>query len=86
MVSASTIETKFNIHDAVMVQVTKATRVRNRASRKDVVSIGSHVPATIIGVGLRGRDARIDYLVKLDNETVAFVPETNIELKDYSLF
>lgn len=24
--------------------------------------------------------------VKLDNETVAFVPETNIELKDYSLF
>ena len=87
LVEASTIKPKFNIHDAVVVQIDKTTRVRNKFRKTDVVSVGAHVPATIIGATLKGQDnIRIDYHVLLDNETVAFVPETNIELKDYSLF
>lgn len=30
--------------------------------------------------------SRIDYHVLLDDETIAYVPESDIERKDYSLF
>ena len=87
LVEASTIETKFHLNDAVIVRITNAARVRNRARRKDVVSVGSQVPATIISVSLKGRDnERIDYLVRIDSETLAFIAESDIELKDYTLF
>lgn len=87
LVEASTIETKFHLNDAVVVRITKNARVRNRARKRDVVTIGSQVPATIVSVSLRGRDNdRIDYLVRIDSETLAFIAESDIELKDYTLF
>lgn len=87
LVETSKIEPKFNIHDAVVVRINKTTRVRNKFRKTNVVSIGAQVPATIFGVGLKGQDkSRIDYHVLLDDETIAYVPESDIERKDYSLF
>lgn len=87
LVEASTTETKFNLQDAVIVRITKTTRVRNKYRKTDVVPIGTRVPATIFGMGLKGQDkSQIDYHVLLDSETIAYVPESDIELKDYSLF
>lgn len=86
LVEESTIKPKFNLRDAVVIQINKHTRVRNRVRKTDVVSIGSCTPATIIGMSLRGQDNHIEYLVLLDNETVAFVDESDIERKDYTLF
>ena len=76
-----------SLFESLIVRITNAARVRNRARRKDVVSVGSQVPATIISVSLKGRDnERIDYLVRIDSETLAFIAESDIELKDYTLF
>lgn len=86
LVEESTIKPKFHLRDAVVIQINKHTRVRNRARKTDVVSVGSCTPATIIGMNLRGRDEKIEYLVIVDNETVAFVNESDIERKDYTLF
>lgn len=87
LVETSKIEPKFNIHDAVVVRINKTTRVRNKFRKTNVVSIGAQVPATIFGVGLKGQDkSRIDYHVLLDDETIAYVTESDIELKDYTLF
>lgn len=86
LVESSTNETKFNLQDAVVIHINKHTRVRNKARKTNIVSTGSRVPATIIGMSLRGQDNYIEYLVLLDNETVAFVNESDIERKDYTLF
>lgn len=86
LVESSTNETKFNLQDAVVIHINKHTRVRNKTRKTNIVSIGSRVPATIIGMSLRGRDEQIEYLVIVDNETVAFVDESDIERKDYTLF
>lgn len=86
LVEESTIKPKFNLRDAVVIHINKHMRVRNKARKTNIVSIGSRVPATIIGMSLRGQDNHIEYLVLLDNETVAFVNESNIERKDYTLF
>ena len=87
LAEASTIETKFNLQDAVIVRITKTTRVRNKCRKTNVVPIGARVPATIFGVGLKGQDkSQIDYHVLLDSETIAYVPESDIERKDYTLF